>query len=265
MKLFGFGSKKARDNKLQVILCYHTHSFSSADVAGLIKNKGLGFEPHWVITDDEPLPFGEHFIAELEGMSAEESDQLMGVGSGITLADETEELSFKVIHPGTKDRPQVIYWEIMDQQLLSSDLLQQLIHHPKFTAGYCADAMEIKLQSEINIGVYKGYGLKPKHVTTNEYGDQVVDISKNPGRKKLVKGFWLMSCWKMWFGVPFIDIVGKSTLDSFDQGVLNVVENYVITIQLYENPFAAEDKKNRQVQQAFRDHLKMDELERRLR
>ncbi|MCR9252381.1 MAG: hypothetical protein NXI20_18295 [bacterium] len=264
MRLFKSKTKKEHDSKVQLILCYHANSFAAKDVAELIKKESFGFIPAFIETDEEPVEFGDHYISELEGMSSDESDSLMGVGTGVTLSDEQQELEFKIIHPGRKNRPQVIYWTIKDLKVLKSQFLQNLLNHEAFTAGYCADLLDMRLQSEKNIGIYKSYGIKPEFVSTNEYGDKVVDVSKNPGRKKLVQHFWLTSCWKMWFGKKYQELVERDNILGFDKAEIQSYDSF-LEVTLYENPFDYSEKKNRAIQQEFRDYIGLDVLERQLR
>ena len=81
----------------------------------------------------------------------------------------------------------------------------------------------------------------------------------------MVRHMWLMSCWKMWFGNNFYPVVKKERIQSFSRASsIEELDNNVISVELYADPFGAMNPDNRAKQNEFRQWINMDQLEKDL-
>ncbi|TSE04798.1 hypothetical protein [Aquimarina algiphila] len=141
----------------------------------------------------------------------------------------------------------------------------------KVIVGYAHQYYDAYLQRAYNATAYRVKKMEPPkdkiyYDEEDSRGIEYVDISNNPGRDKLVSNMWLTSTWRMWFGKKFYKEVDKTHLKNFKQAdQIEELDNNILFIQLYDDPFKPELAENRNKQQAFRDHIKMEELIERLK
>lgn len=243
-------------------LCFRRGTFSGADYVNLIK-QGIGFDPTYISTSHFNVAFAPYMEEDLDIIGT------YGPELNLTLTQEGLSVpSFAIVEPAHRMPPQVVQWALPDTQMPNSRQLEDLMGHPNFVVGYAYDKDDVTFQSAERVSIYQVKNRSYEHVRLyyNDYWkEQLIDISGNPGRKKLVCGMWLMSCWRMWFGSEYFEHVSKNHLLAFpDAHEVREEDNGVVFIELYKNPHEADVPENRRVQQAFRDWVKMDKMEQEL-
>jgi hypothetical protein len=248
---------------LSLILCFKKESFSGKDVHSFVKNE-LPFTPKRMSIDKVSYETRKFSNSFLDKINSEDIFSLDVYGSKDEAGDSS---SFTITEPAHRNYGQVIYLTYLAGADLT-EIINTYTGHPNFIVGYLFDTEDEYFQSADDSTSYdmKDFPVPEDKIYLDEYGDEAIDISGNPGRKKLVSEMWLMSCWKMWFGKHFYEQVPKEKLLSFSSAnEVEELENEVIHITLYENPFEANKTENRETQQAFRDCVNMDELEKTLK
>ncbi len=134
---------------------------------------------------------------------------------------------------------------------------------------YAAQYYDAYLQRAKNATAYRVKKLEPpkNKLIKNHIGMlEDVDVSNNPGRAIMVSNMWLTSNWRMWFGKEFYNHVDKEHLKKFTKAnQIKELQNDILMIELYEGPMQADLPENRAIQQAFRDHIDMEELIKKLK
>jgi hypothetical protein len=264
IKLPFFGKSKTSKSSprlLECVICFRKNTFLAAEVVDIAESNPAFTIAFWD-DFDELIPFGENEKKKIISVSPEENDS-----TPINLTGEDQSNYLHFLHPSGPEKPQVMHWVFNSEKIsaLDSAWLNSLLTHKNFVVGYCGDKEDMLLQSTNIYQFYKNRGIKPLKTFRNEFGDLQVDVSQNPGKRKLVRGMWLMSCWRMWFGKNFYSVVPKERLSSFPSAhAIQQLENDVVLIELYEDPFKADDRRNRSVQKAFQEWVEMDRLEREL-
>lgn len=214
-------------------------------------------------------------------------------GSGITYGDKVfrkkyfedvqkqkEDLDFSIWNKDTDERFAVVKptkshqhqrihintdidnWEKVFLKL-EKNILDKIIN------GYAAQYFDAYFQRAKNATAYRVHKLEPPKdkLIKNHIGLlEDIDISNNPGRATLVSNMWLTSSWRMWFGPRFYEEVDKEHLKKFSQAhLIQELKDDVLFMELYENPMEADLPENRKIQQAFRDHIKMEDLIKKLK
>ncbi|WP_103071872.1 hypothetical protein [Aquimarina sediminis] len=186
-----------------------------------------------------------------------------------TIWDKKTDNSFSVVRPVPYHQHQRIHihFDIADWNVVVSKLEKHVLD--KVITGYAAQYYDIYFQSAKNATAYRVKNMEPpkEKLIKNHIGLlEDIDISNNPGRADLLKNMWITSNWRMWFGKEFYKEVSKEHLKGFSQAhAIRELDNDVLFMELYEDPFAADFPENRKIQQAFRDYVKMDELIKRLK
>ena len=95
-------------------------------------------------------------------------------------------------------------------------------------------------------------------IIKDELNWDVIDTSQNPGRFDLIPDMWLSSCGKMWFGKAFFETknIDVNEFVSFDNAKkIKILNNGIVYIELFSNPFEAYEEINMNKQQKFRDFI----------
>jgi hypothetical protein len=243
-------------NKIEYILNFTKDTFSPEDIIEML-NSNIGFAKEYIeLGTHNPVQFSERYFKDIKN----QKDKLY-----LKITEKKEKSSsFTIVTPAHFCPPQNILWEFDSLKNPPSDLFNRLIANDNFYFGYAADVEDQFRQNETHLNNYKVFGLRPKrikHWINPDLGWKEIDIRNNPGRRKLVCNMWITSTWKMWFGKPFFDYVSKERIISFKNcEYVKELENGVIEIQLYENPHKAYKRKNRRIQQDFRDWIGVDDL-----
>lgn len=251
------------NNLLKYTLCFPAGTFRGLDIANMIR-RGVGFSPakiylYNIFRLEKAYEKKDLEVLDQEGVSL---SLVLYQGEG-GRKDRRKFAVAEVGHAGI-DLTQVIYWVVAPEQVSEITVLDELLNHPDLTVAYCCDEEDEHFQSATHISHYqvrkKGYA----HVST--YYDEFeaiekIDISHNPGRKTLISGMWLMSCWRMWFGKGFFARVPAAQLLAFPYAHrAEQLPSGSVFVELYADPFAADTLENRTVQQAFRDWVGMEEM-----
>jgi len=91
---------------------------------------------------------------------------------------------------------QVLYWRTPDESHPSFEQLSQLANQLGFTAGNTADAEDVVWQCERFISNYELHSKPHDHlpkVFDPVWERNVIDVSRNPGRRTQFPGMWLES------------------------------------------------------------------------
>lgn len=99
----------------------------------------------------------------------------------------------------------------------------------------------------------------PKRKQKN--GDVVVDCNQFPGYDLFYQGLCFTSCWEMYYSHYYHQIIPKPIfLDTQQVEKVKELDNEVIYIQLYRDPFNWQKTNNQLFQSYFRDQLGFDHL-----
>lgn len=250
---------------LHITLCFKEGTFRGLDIANMIR-RGVGIDPYRIYAYNI-----YHLNKRFEEKDLEVIDQ-EGYGVTLVLYQSKEKKynqdrrQFMVAELGNVEieNTQVLYWIIQPDQLDVLQLFHELLDHPNLTVAYCCDEEDEYFQNASSPSDYRVRGKSYAHlevVYDDYWAEEKIDISHNPGRKTLVSGMWLMSCWRMWFGQGFLARVPAERLLTFPYAHrAEQLPSGKVFIELYADPFAAARLENRTVQQAFRDWVGMEEM-----
>jgi hypothetical protein len=264
MGLFDLFKKRKKevvyDKQMEVLFCFLKNTFTCADMLDLMEQSGE-FKPRSVSRLHDFVFLDAGMYNEIRNADAE-SNELLWAG-GLTFLDENKRRLF--FHNGpNKEKCQVIYWQVDSVQFLESAVFRKLISHNNFISAYCFNSDDDLIQNMTWLPVYEKRGIKPRATRKNHLGQVEVDIEKNPGKSYITAQTWLKSSWRIWFGKIFYSLVPKEKIQQFDKAwSIKELDNSVISVQLYENHEAFDDKNNRQIQMSFRewmDYPKLEEL-----
>ncbi|MEW7277506.1 hypothetical protein ABW636_02795 [Aquimarina sp. 2201CG1-2-11] len=205
-------------------------------------------------------PFRKKFIDDIKRQKENIS---------FTIWDKNTDQEFSIVVPVNKHTHQGMFFRF---DVAKYDKVYSLIEKyvlNKIIVGYAHQYYDRYLQSANNATAYRVKKMEPpRHkLIKNHIGLlENIDISHNPGRIDMVSSMWLTSTWRMWFGKEFYKEVTKEKLKSFSLAhEIKELDNDVLFIELYNDPFGADLPENRKIQQAFRDHIKMEELIKKLK
>lgn len=250
-----------RPRNLEAILCFEKNTFALVDILRLVDTAPLKVEQYEV--EGEEIPFTAEVRQALLSLSPDEAARIVSRGIRFSSASGAEQVRFN--HPATSVPPLVMYYQFEESKrdVIVGEWFESLLHHPRFVVGYCGDHQDMMLQSVTSALFVKAQGGKPKRTYKNEFGDLTIDLSFNPGRRKVVSGMILMACWRMWFGPPFNAVVSRDRLKAFAKAH-SLVDSDPLMIELYADPFSADADSSRAVQNLFRQWVDMDALEKKL-
>ena len=256
---------------LQYQFCFEAETFNGADVVSLIERHGLGFSPKRILASNAFWMYQPYQSGDLEPIKME------GFGVSLTLYAKVEEggltgdqRTFSINERGFEDgeRAQMIWLQLLPKDLSTLPLVDELLGHPRLKAAYCGDEEDIWIQNADSPTYYAVRGMSYAHLDVywdEEWVEERIDISQNPGRSQFIEGYELSSCWRMWFGPKFFGLVPKDKLLAFPNARrIETTEVGHVFIELYADPFEADLAENRRRQQAFRDWIDLDGLAKRL-
>ncbi|WP_273447562.1 hypothetical protein [Neolewinella agarilytica] len=144
-----------------------------------------------------------------------------------------------------------------DFSLINLESILASVDSRHFHSSYFADAEYLDLQKQNSLKRYKytrGLKLKP-----NAIGNDWVDTSGRPGKGGMLpdrSGGLETGGAHYWFGDLIYDSISKERILSFDQAHdIQVLDNGIIYVNLYEGTFNGHLPENQAKQLAFRDHL----------
>jgi hypothetical protein len=140
--------------------------------------------------------------------------------------------------------------------LMSSQLFADLLKHEDLVYCYCYDSKDAMQQSNTNYNEFSKEPLPDGVVLTlNEWGDRIIDISKNWGRMQTVRSITFMAAPLMWFGQGFDTVLKLKEMRKFKYARYDDLEKgpvYIELLKLGSNPSLPE---NRLKQKEYWDFL----------
>lgn len=154
-------------------------------------------------------------------------------------------------------------WNVSASDQPDWRVLNQVAAHSGFTSGTSAAADYTYWQSETSLDAYRAARLSVDQLPTvrdSSLNEEIVDISRHPGRRTLFARMWLHAAWRMWFGHAAFEFLSKHRLASF-RGARRIeeLEPGVTFIELFEMPESAPWHED--IASAFRKWTGMDDLE----
>lgn len=234
---------------LQYTFCFERNTFSGQEVASWLE-KGIGFSPSRIrsfTTDFQYRKFSSQRRKRLNFEPAE--------GLEIILRGEGRR-RLAIVEPAHPNRCQVIYLTIEKDEVIHPEVLQELTLHPNLIVGYCCDEEDEFLQSAGHSSHYKVRNKSLAGVVASgptHFGEFDIDVSTNPGRRIMGNGYWIMSCWRMWFGKRFFEeVASRGRIMAFPGPVRKeCIGDDRLFVELYGDAFATVQEKNRFVQAQF--------------
>lgn len=248
-------------NKVKVAFCFALDSLKPADVAEVLE-RHLDFAPTW-IRSDQFCKNGGEFKATHIGKLAALSDV-----SSVELETDLR-MRGDYFHFTTLGGLgfQALYWHTDTEKAPSLDFLHSLAQRPGFNAGYCCDADYEFWQSIDSLNTYRRRGRSTENLPTiadPDTGELVVDLSRNPGRRRGFPGMWLQAAWRMWFGPGSFAALPPDRLLAFPESSRKEqLPGGTIFIELFQHLEQTEAAENQHRHQAFGDWMGLDQLEKR--
>jgi hypothetical protein len=224
----------------------------SVDVAGaaeLLRRSGLGFDPTTVRL----------------GVIGEESVELPFDDAAWTQITGTADLSDIELESGLLAPSAHWSWSATSIQFsvsrvrLTDSLLRALLDTPGLLGGASGDATDARWQGETQVNHYRMWYDQPwEHLprTTDEWGDEVIDVSGNPGRITDVPGMRLWPAQDLWFGPSSALVIDHAAIASLPVGQVTDLGHGRYHVRLWEDGTPLEGV--RKAQQSLRDHLGYD-------
>jgi hypothetical protein len=229
-------------------------------------SEDLGCKPRYLIVGGyKEYLVDNALVLKLKSLNKNEIEDFFL--EGISIKDELGFERISVYAPIPYIIPGVHYvrW-IGDKTIMESRTFLQLLSFPGFVVGYALSEEDDFLQNQEDPALYesrKNLLLKVK-LKNDEFGRKVVDISNNPGRKRIVRNMILRSCWRMWFGDAYFELIPKDKLVSFkDARISRQLNSNIYFVELYDNPFEAGLAKNRLLQRNFFEHIDIESVYRK--
>ncbi len=144
----------------------------------------------------------------------------------------------------------------------TQDLVDRLVGLPGLLGGASGDHTDAMWQSEEDPEHYRLWFDGPwEHLprTTNEWGEEAVDVSGNPGRDTDVPGMRLWAAQDLWFGPASALVVDLDAIGTLPVGHVTDLGEGRWHVRLWEDGAPLEEI--RKAQQALRDHLGYDAAE----
>lgn len=257
---------------LQYTFCFAPDTFQGRDAVQWVEADRLGFPPQRVLASNAFWLYQPYQPGDLAPIAME--------GSGVNLTLwareqegglEGDQRYFHIHELGTEQHglAQMIRLRIAPEELGQIPLIDDLLTHPRLRAAYCCDEEDHWMQNADSPTAYQVRGRSYAHLDVyfdEEWVEEKIDISHNPGRSTFVHGYELSSCWRMWFGPSFFELVSAEHLLAFPQARrAERTDRGHVFIELYADPFEADLPEHRKAQQAFRDWIKLEELTEQLK
>jgi len=247
---------------MTIIVCFDRDTLTPPQIAELMAPDSLCFEPDYILADSFMKRGGAYRPADhpkVAALSRDISQMMLYAKEGPFLNS-----SFHVACLQSYGL-QTLSWDLHPDLPTPDQYIDQLTSLPGFNAAYFVSSDDYRWQSTEDLRRFEQYGRSYEGLTlTPDENRNImkVDISKNPGQRHPIPYMWLQSCWRMWFGGKAFTYMPKERLLSFPEARrVEELPSGVVFIELYEDPFAADDPENRRIQQAFRDWVDMDRIQ----
>jgi hypothetical protein len=230
----------------------------SVDVAragDLLASGGLGFEPQTVrvsVLGEEAIerPYDDgvwQSLRETSGVIA------IDLESGLLQPSATWSWTDTGVQVSISDVP------------APAALVDRLVDVPGLLGGASGDATDARWQGETEISHYRMWYDQPwEHLprTTDEWGDEIIDVSGNPGRVTDVPGMRLWAAQDLWFGPGSALVIAHDAIATLPVGRVTDLGDGRWHVRLWEDATPLEEV--RKAQQVLREHLGYDAAEARV-
>ena len=238
---------------LKYTFCFERHTFSGQEVASWLR-KGIGFKPKEIRASITDLRSRKIKASDIQNLSCERANLIE-----VYLQGEGRR-RFTITAPAHPNYRQVVYLTIEKDEIIHPEVLQELTLHPNLIVGYCCDEEDEFLQSAAHSSRYKVRNKSLAGVAASgpeHFGEFEIDVSNNPGRRIMGNGYWIMSCWRMWFGKRFFEEV--ASLDRIMAFSGPVRKKWIganrLFVELYEDAFSPSNSGNRILQKKFSEMI----------
>ena len=249
-------------NATEYILNFKKNAFSHDELIRLISSD-LGIKKEFLTGNSHKrVPYSENYFQQLKDGWQKARRTYVEITEREWKAGQGKGSEFTVVSPGHIRPPLNLTWSFEHHNTPPAKLFHDLISKPGFVFAYAAGIEDQFRQNQTHPGNYKVYRLEPIDVVyKGKPPHQEIDISMNPGRRTLVIDTWLTVTWKMWFGKPIQEYIPKELIMSFEGAhSINELDNGVMEVQLYEHPGDASQKESREIQEAFRQWIRLDNV-----
>lgn len=223
----------------------------------------------------EHIPFKKeyiYYVPSKEGSqtySEELLDKILRKDfASLAVIEEDDEAAVKYMFNAMYKQYESVFqlsWSFEDTDFITQSLINVLINEPGFVCGTIWNSQYVMHQSETNPDMlgYAGIHVPAEQIIYNsKTGRREVDITKNPGRRKMIGPFMLVAAPEMWYGKEMIDLIGrKHLLDFKDAERVEELTNGAIYIKLFDLKEDSATEKNSLKQKKFRSWTSMDKLE----
>jgi hypothetical protein len=141
----------------------------------------------------------------------------------------------------------------------TESLVSAALELPGLIGGASGDATDARWQGETQINHYRMWFDGPwEHLprTTDEWGDEIIDVSGNPGRITNVPGMRLWAAQDLWFGPGAALVIDHEAVATLPVGRVTDLGEGRWHVRLWDDGASLEEI--RSAQQALRDHLGYD-------
>lgn len=206
---------------------------------------------------------------------ATESFHLKKFQLALELAVENEQIFFVV---GNEENECSFHYE--NQQLLIKNVIDKQVFNEK--EALIHDYLRMKMATHGVFAYLRAYSEFLAHNTKEierrtlfetqeeigslpkmkgQEGEVIVDCNHFAGYDLFYRGLCLTSCWEMYYSAAYFKVIPKPIfLDVQQVENITELENQVLKIQLYKNPFNWRKKENLRFQAYYRDQLGFDHL-----
>jgi hypothetical protein len=252
-----FNEIKSRE--IMVEYSFKLNHLTTTQVVNFLTSEELGFKPGKLVWGgNHEKSFTANTVNWLRNQNSEIFER------GITLKDVHGSDRIDIIEPMQYISPGVHYIRWTGPlDILNSNVFREIMTWPGFVVAYAVSEEDEFIQNQELNDRYISRGITPskKRVYIDEFGNKRIDINGNPGRNRVVRNMILRSCWRMWFGASYFELIPETKILSFRDANKNMrLKDEIHFIELYEDPFLAHHPENRAIQQQFNKHIGIEEV-----
>ena len=247
-----------REKYLQTTVCFKHGALTTADVLSLL-DMTPSFTPTHVVGDEFKKSGGIYSSSDRDRI--EKSASLESLLLSEHPYGEGKSFNLTRLPAWQFD---AVTWQLPYNQSLSVPDFERVCEIAGFRCLYVADAADVFWQSTEEIAIYESRGRDhskmPKRIDS-DFGEEMIDVAKNPGARHLVPQFWLQSAWQMVFGGDLLNLfLAERLLDFSGAYIKRRLPCGGIFLQLYRDPDSFATPEARQAQAKFRQWMGYDAI-----